>query len=134
MAKAMTRRRAKPTMPTPTIVGVDNFEFVCNGAWALDVGAGKLVGLELLDLVIGMAVPLEDMAPVGEVSEEVKLIVALTIVVGAFENIKVNEYAAHPAFPALPMSTSAVAGQFAMRQLAARFPIDCCRAGVQPQD
>lgn len=134
MAKAMTRRRAKPTMPTPTIVGVDNFEFVCSGAWALDVGAGKLVGLELLDLVIGMAVPLEDMAPVGEVSEEVKLIVALTIVVGAFENIKVNEYAAHPAFPALPMSTSAVAGQFAMRQLAARFPIDCCRAGVQPQD
>jgi hypothetical protein len=88
MAKAMTKRRAKPTMPTPMIVGVDNFEFVCNGAWALDVGARKLVGLELLDLVIGIAVPLEDdMAFVGEGSEEVKLIVALTIVVGAFENM-----------------------------------------------
>jgi hypothetical protein len=135
MAKEMTRRRARPMMPTPMIAGVDNFEFVCNGASALDVGAGKLVGLELLDLVIGIAVPLgDDMAPVGEVSEDVKLIVALTIVVGVFENMKVNEYAAHPAFPALSMSTSAVAGQFAMRQLAARFPIDCCRAGVQPQD
>ena len=135
MTKAMTKIRAKLTMPTPMIVGVGNFEFICNGAWALDVEAGKLIGLELLDLVIGMAVPLEDdMAPVGEVSEDAKLIVALTIVVGVFENMKVNEYAAHPAFPALSMSTSAVAGQFAMRQLAARFPIDCCRAGVQPQD
>ena len=88
MAKAMTKRRAKLTIPSPMIVGVGNFEFVCNGAWALDVGAGKLIGLELLDLVIGMAVPLEDdMAPVGEGSEEVKLIVALAIVVCVFENM-----------------------------------------------
>jgi hypothetical protein len=129
------KRRAKQTIPTPTIVGVDNFELACNGACELDVGAGKLVGLELLDPVIGIKVPLEDdLVPVGDGNEEVTLIVVLIIVEGAFENIYVNEYAAHPAFPALSMATNAVAGQFDIRQLAARFPIDCCTAGAQPQD
>lgn len=107
MANATMKRKAKPPIPSPTSVGVDNFEAGCNAGLVLDVGAGKLVGLELLDTVIGMADPLEDdiipvgegredvklipleddIVPVGEGKEDVKLIVAVAIVDGTFENI-----------------------------------------------
>jgi hypothetical protein len=123
------------TMATPTNVPVDSFEAVRNAGLELEVGAAKAVGL-VLEPVTRITVPRpdEDVVPVGSGNEEIKLIVALTIVVGEFENIYVNEYAAHPAFPALSISTSAVAGQFAIRQLAARLPIDCWSAGWHPQD
>jgi len=135
MAKAIMRKIVMLTMAIPTNVPVDSFEAACNEGLELDVGAEKAVGL-VLEPVTRMTVPRpdEDVIPVGDGNEEVKLIVALTIVVGEFENIYVNEYAAHPAFPALSISTSAVAGQFAIRQLAARLPIDCCSAGWHPQD
>ena len=46
-----------------------------------------------------------------------------------FKNIHIHEYAGNLAFSALSMSTSAVAGQFCMRQLAATLPVDYSKAG-----
>jgi hypothetical protein len=112
MAKAKVQKTANPTTPIPAMVAGDNFEAGCNAGLVVDVGAGKFVGLlVILESVIRIPVE-DDMEPVGEGNGEVRLIVAAAIVENPFEYIYVNEYAAHPAFPALSMSTSCVAGQF----------------------
>ena len=134
MAKAMIRKIVMLITATPTAVPVDSFAG-CDVGMELDVGAGKFVGLVLEPVIRMTELPAEEViAPVGDGNDEVKLIVALTSVEGALEYMYVNEYAAHPAFPALSISTSAVAGQFAIKQLAAKLPIDDCRAGRHPHD
>jgi hypothetical protein len=84
MAKARVQKTTNPTTPIPAMVAGDNFEAGCNAGLVVDVGAGKLVGLlVMLESVIRIPVD-DDMEPVGEGNEEVRLMVAAAIVENPF--------------------------------------------------
>jgi hypothetical protein len=83
-ANVMVHNKAHAPMPSPTVEAVDNLMIGCGEGLTLDVSAGRLVGLLIVEPVIRATVPIEEgvdtVDTVDEGNEDVRLIAALPIV------------------------------------------------------
>lgn len=121
--------KASPPIPAPISTPFDILEACFTATLASEVGAG--IPLWLLPVKPASFPPVGLEETVGDEKEAVNVD---DVVIGCVEKPDVSINALQAAFPAFPMSTSWVAGQFASRQFAARLPIFSCNSGLQPQD